>query len=69
MLGHVHVLLWFPKIGQLSRFMQQWKGRSSKVIKEVFVALGAGVCVEVVSVRSHLAGAVLLVRDLHDSQD
>jgi putative transposase len=30
---HVHVLLWFPKIGQLSRFMQQWKGRSSKEIK------------------------------------
>lgn len=30
---HVHVLLWFPKIGQLSRFMQQWKGRSSKAIK------------------------------------
>ncbi|MFO1040711.1 MAG: transposase [Planctomycetaceae bacterium] len=31
---HVHALIWFPKIGQLSRFMQQWKGRSSKGIKE-----------------------------------
>ena len=31
---HVHALIWFPKIGQLSRFMQQWKGRSSKAIKE-----------------------------------
>ena len=31
---HVHALIWFPKTGQLSRFMQQWKGRSSKGIKE-----------------------------------
>lgn len=31
---HVHALIWFPRIGQLSRFMQQWKGRSSKGIKE-----------------------------------
>ena len=31
---HVHALIWFPKTGQLSRFMQQWKGRSSTGIKE-----------------------------------
>jgi putative transposase len=31
---HIHALIWFPKTGQLSRFMQQWKGRSSKGIKE-----------------------------------
>ncbi len=31
---HVHALIWFPKTGQLSRFMHQWKGRSSKAIKE-----------------------------------
>ncbi len=30
----MHALIWFPKTGQLSRFMQQWKGRSSKGIKE-----------------------------------
>jgi len=30
---HVHILIWFPQTGQLSRFMQQWKGRSSKGIK------------------------------------
>ena len=32
---HVYALIWFPKTGQLSRFMQQWKGRSSKAIKEL----------------------------------
>ena len=31
---HVHALIWFPQTGQLSRFMQQWKGRSSSRIKE-----------------------------------
>jgi len=29
-----HALIWFPQTGQLSRFMQQWKGRSSSRIKE-----------------------------------
>ncbi len=31
---HVHALIWFPKTGQLSPFMQQWKGRSLKRIKD-----------------------------------
>jgi len=30
---HVHALLWFPESGSLSRFMQQWKYRSSIQIK------------------------------------
>lgn len=30
---HVHALIWFSKTGRLSSFMQQWKGRSSKLIK------------------------------------
>jgi putative transposase len=30
---HVHALIWFSRTGQLSQFMQQWKGRSSKGIK------------------------------------
>lgn len=32
---HVHALIWFPKTGQLSPFMQQWKGRSSSRIKKI----------------------------------
>lgn len=30
---HVHLLIWFSKPGQLSRFVQQLKGRSSTQIK------------------------------------
>jgi len=30
---HVHVLIMFSETGQLSQFMQQWKGRSSKRMK------------------------------------
>jgi len=30
---HVHALLWFPQIEQLSRFMNAWKGLSSQRIK------------------------------------
>uniref|UniRef100_A0A7C2K068 Transposase n=1 Tax=Schlesneria paludicola TaxID=360056 RepID=A0A7C2K068_9PLAN len=30
---HVHLLIWFPQPGQLSRFVQQLKGRSSMLIK------------------------------------
>jgi len=30
---HVHALIWFPKIGQLSRFMQGWKRLSSFSIR------------------------------------
>ncbi len=31
---HVHALLWFSQVGQLSRFMQGWKRRSSFHIHE-----------------------------------
>jgi putative transposase len=31
---HVHLLIWFPQPGQLSRFVQQLKGRSSTQIKQ-----------------------------------
>jgi putative transposase len=31
---HVRALIWFSRTGQLSRFMQQWKGHSSKGIKQ-----------------------------------
>ncbi len=31
---HVHLLIWFPTAGQLSRFVQQLKGRSSTQIKQ-----------------------------------
>ncbi len=36
MQDHVHILLWLPVIQQLSRFMQLWKGRSSRNIKNYF---------------------------------
>ena len=30
---HVHAIVWFPKTGQLSRFMHEWKRRSSLNIR------------------------------------
>lgn len=33
---HVHALVWFPEIRQLSRFMNEWKGESSRAIKVLF---------------------------------
>ena len=33
---HVHALIWFPKPGQLSAFMQQWKQRSAFALKQLF---------------------------------
>jgi putative transposase len=32
---HVHAILWFPKPNQLSRFMKQWKQRTSVEIKKL----------------------------------
>ena len=31
---HVHAVLWFPQTGQLSRFMHEWKRRSSLNIRK-----------------------------------
>ena len=33
--NHVHAVVWFPVVGQLSHFMKQWKQRSSVQIKRV----------------------------------
>ncbi|MDA0810441.1 MAG: transposase [Planctomycetota bacterium] len=33
---HVHALVWFPEVRQLSRFMNEWKGQSSSALKELF---------------------------------
>ena len=30
---HVHAIVWFPKVDQLSSFMQVWKSRSSRQLK------------------------------------
>ena len=30
---HVHAIVWFPEIGQLSRFMHEWKRRSSILLR------------------------------------
>jgi len=30
---HVHAILWFPRTGRLSRFMHEWKRRSSLTIR------------------------------------
>jgi putative transposase len=30
---HVHAIVWFPQTGQLSRFMHEWKRRSSLLIR------------------------------------
>ena len=30
---HVHAIVWFPEPGKLSRFMQEWKRRSSILIR------------------------------------
>ena len=30
---HVHVIVWFPETGCLSRFMQTWKSRASRELK------------------------------------
>jgi putative transposase len=32
---HVHAIVWFPVVEQLSHFMKQWKQRSSVQIKRV----------------------------------
>lgn len=31
---HVHAIVWFPETGRLSQFMQVWKSRSSRQLKE-----------------------------------
>lgn len=33
---HVHALIWFPKPGQLSPFMDRWKGEASHALKRLF---------------------------------
>ncbi len=35
MLDHVHALIWFPEIQQLSKFMNKWKETTSKTLKKV----------------------------------
>ena len=32
--NHMHVLLWFPRPNQLSKFLQEWKQRSSRLISD-----------------------------------
>src|SRR4028118_1259965 len=32
---HVHAIVWFPAVDQLSHFMKQWKQRSSVQIKRL----------------------------------
>jgi putative transposase len=32
--NHLHALLWLPEIGQLSRFMHEWKRSSSRFIRQ-----------------------------------
>src|SRR5262245_3970725 len=31
---HVHALVWFPRTGQLSGFMHEWKRYSSRMVRE-----------------------------------
>ncbi|MCA9075506.1 MAG: transposase [Planctomycetaceae bacterium] len=33
---HVHTLVWFPEVGQLSRFMNEWKSQSSAAIRKLY---------------------------------
>lgn len=33
---HVHTLIWFPEPGQLSPFMDRWKGESSHALQTLF---------------------------------
>jgi putative transposase len=33
---HVHALIWFPEVGQLSAFMNKWKELTSKSIKKLY---------------------------------
>lgn len=33
---HVHALIWFPEVRQLSAFMNKWKGQSPPPLKELF---------------------------------
>jgi putative transposase len=33
---HVHALVWFPEVGQLSLFMNKWKDQTSAEIKKLF---------------------------------
>ena len=35
---HVHAIVWFPKIGQLSQFMQGWKRLSNQAIRQLYRA-------------------------------
>jgi len=34
--NHVHALVWFPEVRQLSPFMNKWKDQSSRQLKELF---------------------------------
>ena len=33
---HVHALIWFPEVRQLSPFMNKWKDQISRHLKELF---------------------------------
>ncbi|MEX0704611.1 MAG: transposase [Planctomycetales bacterium] len=33
---HVHAMIWFPEVRRLSRFMNEWKSRTSATIKELY---------------------------------
>ena len=33
---HIHALVWFPEIKQLSRFMNEWKSQSSAAIRKLY---------------------------------
>ena len=33
---HVHALIWFPEVRQLSPFMNKWKDQTSRHLKELF---------------------------------
>ncbi len=35
---HVHALVWFPETGQLSGFMNEWKGQTSLAIRQLYEA-------------------------------
>jgi putative transposase len=33
---HVHAVVWFPDVGQLSPFMNEWKSQSSSAIRRLY---------------------------------
>jgi REP element-mobilizing transposase RayT len=65
---HVHALIWFPELGQLSPFMHEWKRQSSLRIRAWYRENASNYVADFGEGKTVLATQILSVRDLHDEE-